>query len=280
MIKKLLFSCLLLFSFLFVESYAKSKTPISYHDKGEGPPLILIHAFPADLNLWKIQEEKLSKYFRIITLDLWGFGNSPELSQKLEMTDYADEVNQLMEQLHIKNAVIGGESMGGYVALALLENHPDKVAGLILSGTQSIPDTKEAKAKREILAQEILKNGSDAFIKQFLPKTLSKNAPKEMQEFLLTMFSKQKPKSIAQALIAISLRKDTTNILAKTNIPVLIIAGDEDAVIPNEQSKKMAAIAKNSRLVILQGGHLINLENSDEWNLAVKKMFYGEIYVH
>ena len=69
-----------------------------------------------------------SKIFRIITVDLWGFGqSSPTNGQAITMSDYASEVSQLMDYLNVKSAVIGGESMGGYVALAFLEKFPKKV---------------------------------------------------------------------------------------------------------------------------------------------------------
>src|SRR5580700_2498072 len=123
---------------------------ISYTDIGHGKPIILIHAFPTDRRLFELARNEIedifrdSKIFRIISVDLWGFGQSTATDgQAIHMSDYATEVNQLLDYLKINNAIIGGESMGGYIALAFLEKFPHKVEGLIVSGTQSIADTEE-----------------------------------------------------------------------------------------------------------------------------------------
>src|SRR3990167_242408 len=128
-----------------------------YTDNGSGTPLVLIHAFPTDQRLWKPQQEELKKHFRVITLDLYGFGNSSTTDgQAVTMTDYADEVHHLLQKLHVHKAIMGGESMGGYIALAFLKKYPDNVSGLILSNTQSIADSTEVKIKRETTAVDIL----------------------------------------------------------------------------------------------------------------------------
>lgn len=142
-------------------TYTADKKFISYTDMGKGEPLILIHAFPTDKRLWNPQQKVLKSYFRIITLDLWGFGqSSPVNSKAVTMIQYADEVKQLLDQLHIQKAIIGGESMGGYVALAFLEKYPNNVSGLVLSDTQSISDNKKTKIKRESAAQDVLAQSS------------------------------------------------------------------------------------------------------------------------
>ena len=111
---------------------ATPQQPISYTDVGSGTPIVLIHAFSADKQLWQPQVTSLKKSFRVITLDLWGFGGSGHVNgQAVTMSDYADEVKQLLDQLHIQHAILGGESMGGYVALSVLEKYPASVSGFI-----------------------------------------------------------------------------------------------------------------------------------------------------
>lgn len=248
---------------------------ISYTDSGKGMPLILIHAFPTDKNLWTPQRKELKKYFRIITLDLSGFGQSaPVDGQAITMTEYADEVNQLLEQLDIQKAIIGGESMGGYVALAFLEKYPNKIEGLILSDTQAIPDTPEAKTKRELSALDVLENGPSKFIESFMPKALSPSSSEDTKFFLRTMLEKQPAQSYSSALRGMALRNDTSQLLANTTLPILIISGEEDMVIDKQQSQNMHALAKNSSLVIIKNaGHLSSLEQPENWNNAVISRF-------
>ena len=107
------------------ESFYSHNRFISYTEVGEGLPLVLIHAFPTDKRLWTAQQEGLKKHFRVISLDLWGFGESSSVNGgAVSMQEYAEEVKELLKHLHIQKAIIGGESMGGYIALAFLEHYP------------------------------------------------------------------------------------------------------------------------------------------------------------
>ena len=244
---------------------------MSYSDVGEGEPLVLIHAFPTDERLWEPQRAGLKQHFRVITLDLFGFGKSaPVDGHAVTMIDYADGVKQLLDQLHIEKAIIGGESMGGYIALAFLEKYPDSVSGLILSDTQSIADTDATKAKREATAVDVLENGTDKFINGFKPKALSPLASEQTRLMLQNMLASQSPSAVASALRGMALRTDTSNVLANTQLPILIMTGDQDILISPEQSQNMHLLAKNSKLItITNAGHLSSLEQPEQWNQAV-----------
>jgi len=120
---KKLISILIFQVFLIPVTLAQPTKFISYQEKGNGTPLVLIHAFPTGKHLWDPQLNALSARFHVITLDLWGFGESASTDgDTVGMDKYADEVKQLLDQLHIQKAIIGGESMGGYVALEVLKN--------------------------------------------------------------------------------------------------------------------------------------------------------------
>lgn len=281
-IKVLLVFVLSLSYFYFNSSLAdkimtfKQNRYISYSELGQGKPIILIHAFPTDQQLWKPQQEKLKQYFRVITLDLWGFGHSEITDgQAVTMTEYAEEVKQLLDQLHIKKAIIAGESMGGYIALAFLEKYPNSVEGLVLSDTQSIADTPEIKSKREASAVNVLEHGTSELINGFMPKALTSKASNQTKIFLQNILTTQTPTAIASALRGMALREDTSNIIANTEIPMLIITGSEDTLISPQQSQHLHELAKNSKLTIIpDAGHLSSLEQPEAWNQAVIDMFY------
>lgn len=278
---KFILSCITLFYCLLASVMASSSLSISknksisYTDVGKGEPLVLIHAFPTDERLWDAQREGLKDHFRVITLDLWGFGKSSPVDGKaITMTEYAYEVKQLLDQLQIHQAIIGGESMGGYIALAFLEKYPDKVSGLVLSDTQSIADSEEAKAKREETAVSILQNGTAKVINDFILKALTAQASEKTREFLKGMLESQTPTALASALRGMSMRTDTSHLLSNTQLPILIITGDQDAVISPKQSESMHQLAANSKLVIIANtAHLPSLEKPAEWNQAVLDMF-------
>lgn len=256
----------------------KQKAPLFYTESGKGDTLVLVHAFPFDHHLWRPQQDELKNYFHVVMIDLWGFGYSGSLNDDgsaINMTDYADEVKQVLDELNIKKAIIGGESMGGYVALAFLKKYPDSVSGLILSDTQAVADNKDQQAARESAALDVLLNGSDNLIRNFLPKALSPHATLEDRLAVRRMMISQEPVSIASALRGMGQREDTSDVLAATDIPVLILSGDQDAVISLRQGEIMHKLAKNSHFYVLKNaGHLSNLEAPEAWNKAVVKMFY------
>lgn len=248
---------------------------ISYTDTGSGKALVLIHAFPTDQQLWNEQVKGLKKHFRVITLDLWGFGNSsPTDGKAITMSQYADEVNRLLDHLHIQHAIIGGESMGGYITLAFLSKYPQKVEGLILADTQSIPDNSDVRKKREVLAKEVLQDGTKNLINGLMPQALSPQASEKTKLFLKDIIQKQSATGMASALGGMSLRQDMSSVLAATSLPVLIITGEEDVLISPKQSEAMHALAKNSKLVVIKNaGHLSNLEQGENWNKAVIELY-------
>ncbi|KTC93964.1 alpha/beta fold hydrolase [Legionella cincinnatiensis] len=248
---------------------------ISYTEAGQGKPLVLIHAFPTDQRLWQPQLDGLKKHFHVITLDLWGFGQSSEVDGRaVSMSEYADEVKHLLDYLNIDKAIIAGESMGGYIALAFLQKYANQTAGLVLSNTQAIADSQETKATRESTALDVLENGIDNLRNGFMAKALSPNASEQTIAYLYHILTQQKPTAIASALRGMALREATSEVLATTTVPVLIITGEFDRVISPQQSVAMHALSKNSQLVILANArHLSNLEQPNLWNQSVIDKF-------
>jgi pimeloyl-ACP methyl ester carboxylesterase len=263
---------------LALATTAFANSPInkdSYTDNGQGKTIVLIHAFPADHHLWDMQIKTLSQKYRVITLDLKGFGQAtPTDGKTVSMREYAAQVKQLLDQLHVKTAVIGGESMGGYISLAFLKAYPDKTEGLILSNTQAKTDSAEENVADKKDAADILVNGTNRLVADFVPKALSSNASHEAKELVTDMFANQKATGVASALRGMATREDTTKTLAATSIPVLIISSNLDEVISPKESMKMSKIAKNSKLIMIKGaGHLTNIERPDVWNKAVENYF-------
>ncbi|STX28284.1 lipolytic protein [Legionella beliardensis] len=254
---------------------------IGYTDIGQGRPIVLIHAFPTDRRLWELATQDLedalqgSNGLRIISLDLWGFGQSSSANgQAITMVDYAREVNELLNHLQIQQAVIGGESMGGYITLAFLASFPEKVEGLILSNTQSIADSLEAKANREATAKDVLEHGTENLINGFMSKALSPTASEKTKLFLKHILERQDKMAIASALRGMALRPDTSDILTNSPIPILILSGEKDVLISPQQSENMHKLAKHSKLVLIpDAGHLASLEQPKQWMQAVVAMF-------
>lgn len=255
-------------------TFARADQIISYSEVGQGEPLVLIHAFPTDQRLWTPQQQMLKQFFRVITIDLSGFGKAEATDgSAVTMAAYARQVRQLLDQLHIEKAIIGGESMGGYISLAFLKRYPERVLGLVLSNTQAIADADPGK--RETVAKDVIENGPANLIRDFMPKALSAEASDQTRRFLQMIVEGQTRTGIASALRGIALREDTSSVLRNTTLPVLIMTVKQDAVISPQQSEQMHALAKNSKLVVIDhAGHLSSLEQPAQWNQAVVNMFY------
>src|SRR5215213_1528221 len=132
---------------------------MAYTDAGSGRPIVLIHGYPFNRSLWNEQVAALSNTYRVIAPDLRGFGESDSSPAPVTMNRMAQDVAQLMEHLEIPQAVVGGLSMGGYVALAFYKQFPSRVRALVLADTRAQADTEEAKQTRAHQAEKAMSEG-------------------------------------------------------------------------------------------------------------------------
>ena len=137
---------------------------------------MLLHAFPIGANLWEPQIQSIPAGWRLITPDLRGFGGSTELDSvsALSIADYAADVVDLLEELGITRAVIGGCSMGGYAALALYQSAPQLFDGLVLANTRAGADSPEARANRRSMLALVDREGPSGVAREMMPKLLGK----------------------------------------------------------------------------------------------------------
>ena len=172
-----------------------------------------------------------------------------------------------------ERAVVGGLSMGGYVAFALWRRHPDRVRALVLCDTRAGADTDAAREKRRALATTARTDGPGAVAAAQLPgqlgRTTRSSAPHLVDE-VEQMLRRASVAAITDALDAMMARPDSTDTLATITVPTLVIVGDEDVVTPVDEARTMAALIPSSRLVVVDGaGHLAPLEQPVTVNAAI-----------
>ncbi|MEO5954115.1 MAG: alpha/beta fold hydrolase [Nitrospiraceae bacterium] len=119
---------------------------MAYSDQGTGFSIVFLHAFPLNRTMWAAQEKALFSQFRIITIDLRGHGESDAPLWHYTLEQSADDVNALMDQLAIQQALFVGLSMGGYTLFAFYRKYAARVKGLILADTKSQADMAEGEA--------------------------------------------------------------------------------------------------------------------------------------
>jgi pimeloyl-ACP methyl ester carboxylesterase len=256
------------------------RTTLAYDDNGSGQPLLLIHGFPLNRTMWRSQVAALTKAgSRVITPDLRGFGESRMTAAAVNMSSYADDIIALMDQLDLPQAVVGGMSMGGYVLLNLLERYPERVSAAIFIVTRAGADDEAGKAKRTALAAATDAEGMKPLLEVFrnilfAPDTLA--AHPELVTEVSGWISATDPRGAAAGLIAMRERKDYLPGLGAIRQPALVIGAEQDQTIPSEQSRLLAAGIADARLSVLPGGgHLVNLEQPDEFNAVLKEFLAG-----
>lgn len=256
---------------------------VSYTDEGpdNAPVIILIHGFPFNKSMWNKQVEILIENYRVIAYDVRGHGNSTAGTADFSIELFVDDLLGLMDALKIDRAMLCGLSMGGYIALNAVENFPKRFGSLILCDTNCIADTPEAKVKRMISIENIEKYGVEYFANEslknlFAPESFVTN--KEKIDVVKEMIMETSVQSLSSTLIALSKRKETCTRLAGIRIPVLIMVGKEDKITPPEAALQMQKNIKRSILNIIEhAGHLINIENSYDFNVQLSK-FISSVY--
>ena len=248
---------------------------LAYDDVGVGPAVVLIHGYPFNRSMWNEQTEALTSRFRVVTPDLRGLGESDTSEGPATMDRMAQDVAALMDQLRIDQAVIGGLSMGGYVALAFVKQFPARVKALVLADTRAQADTEEGKQTRSQQADKALAEGmagiADAMLPKLLtPETVSKRP--EVVKRVRDMMLKTKPQGAASALLGMAEREDHSDFISTIRVPTMILVGREDAITPVADSEKMKSQIATSHLVVIDNaGHVSNLEQTERFNFALLK---------
>jgi len=248
---------------------------VHYLEAGTGgTPLVLLHAFPLHAGMWAPQLACLSSSRWVITPDLRGFGASdaPEGVTLYTMAAYADELAGLLDGLGIDRVVLGGLSMGGYVASAFLRQYAERITGLVLADTRAAADTAEIVERRTDQQDEVALTGIGALTEVLLPGLLCEHTLAyrlELVEQVRRMMVNPAAGYIG-ALEAMKHRPDATCELAAITVPTLVVVGEDDALAPPAVARAMHESVRGSRLAVLpRAGHLSNLEAPEEFNAAV-----------
>lgn len=251
---------------------------MAYEDNGSGTPLILVHGYPLNRTLWSAQVERLSGIARVIAPDLRGHGESENPPGNFSMQLLAKDIWELIQNLDIKEPVVlCGLSMGGYICFEFYRNHPEMVKGMILTATRATADSAEAKAKRDEAAELAQDQGSMGIAATMLPKMMAPatyQARPNLVEKVRKMMENISTQTIVGDLLAMKNREDSSSLLDKIDLPVLILHGMDDQIIPMSEVNTMKNRIKTSTLVLIpEAGHLLNLEQPDLFNQAVMDFF-------
>ncbi|MDB5101105.1 MAG: catD [Cyanobacteria bacterium RYN_339] len=246
---------------------------LAYRAKGHGPTLVLLHAFPFNQDMWEPQLEGLSDVAHVITLDLPGFGASQTTDGDFSLDTMAEIVHDFVRHLGHERVVLGGLSMGGYIALAYARKYPAHLQGLILADTRANADTPEARKRRLEQIQEINQFGllglSESMPHKVLTPATAVKRPALLKE-LGGHIAASNVMAVTGALEAMANRPDAMDVLPGIHVPTLVIVGEGDELTPPTAAQEMVDHLPNGKLVSLPGaGHMSNLEAPEAFNQAV-----------
>lgn len=238
-----------------------------------GNVLVWLHAFPVSAEQWRPQLEAPPPGWRVIAPDLPGFGGSADHHGTPSIDDFARTVDRLLESLDIDRAVVGGLSMGGYSALAWLRVAPARIRALVLADTRAAADSDQARAGRAKLLTVLEREGAAGVAEDMMPKLLGETTRRERPAIVAqvrSLVEGNTPEGLRRGILRLRDRPDSSAVLGAAEVPVLVLIGDEDTVVPVAEAEQLAASVRRGTFGVIPGaGHLSNLENPDAFGTAV-----------
>lgn len=257
-----------------IKHHRFKEADIRYSDKGKGRVVVLLHGFLESLEIWKGLTEKLTKRFRVISIDLPGHGGTECIGYVHSMELMAECVKSVMDKLRLRKYVIVGHSMGGYVSLAFADKFPDNVKGLCLFHSTALADTPEKKEGRERAIKAVKANHSK-FINELVTNLFAEENRKIMKDEIKevkAIASKTKKQSIIAALEGMKERPNRELILKFAPYPVLFIIGKKDNVIPWSTMKEQVYLVQDHTVLNLEhAGHMGFYEAKETTEKALYK---------
>jgi pimeloyl-ACP methyl ester carboxylesterase len=240
---------------------------IFYEVLGEGPPLVLLHAFPVNHELWLPVAGRLAARYRVVLPDLRGHGESGVGEGPATMEKHAADLLRVCDAAGVRTAIFGGVSIGGYVLFEFWRRWRERVAGLILADTRAPADTPPVRAARLQAAEEVERQGPQSYLEGLLPKllgsTTQSNRPGLVRE-VQRMAARMTVAGIAAVLRGMAGRPDSVAALRTIDKPALLLFGGEDTASPMAEGELMQREIAHSRLLrVPQAGHFAVLEQPE-----------------
>jgi len=254
---------------------------------GTGLPVVLLHGFCEDLSLWENLTENLKLHYKVISIDLPGFGKSDPIDGDFTIENVASILHDtITNELQIDKYIVIGHSLGGYVSLALADMYPRSILALGLINSTSFADSEEKKAIRNKTVEFINKHGVAKFLEGFVSNLFTpsnqKVLSKEMNK-VLNMGINLPNNTVTRYMKAMRDRPDRSFLLKQSN-HFLFIGGREDQHVSFSDIEKQLSLLKipKNGLIFDKVGHMSMFEATNalqnainSFLLSVKKMENG-----
>jgi 3-oxoadipate enol-lactonase len=239
---------------------------LAYVESGKGETIVLLHGFCGDSSYWERMIPTLSKEHHVLSIDLRGHGQSTLPDGSFSIDDMAADIAAFLEKKINKKVFLFGHSLGGYITLAFAERYDEKLKAFGLIHSTAFPDSEDAKKGRDDARKKIENEGTIDFINKLVPKLFSDSfisGNPEVVQSTKEIGYKTNPEGAKETLIAMKDRKDRNHILSKSSVPILLVAGKEDKVIPPE---KVFSVEGNqvTKALMEMSGHMSMFEETEQ----------------
>lgn len=254
---------------------------VHIQSEGQGKPIILIHGFCENNHLWDEIAPTLAQKHCIMRAEMPGFGTSALDGEvgRVSLEIMAERLYFTLTEEGIHKCTLIGHSMGGYLTLAFAEKYPEMLDGFGLFHSTAYADSDEKKENRLKQAGFVRNNGTEAFVKTLVPSLFAASQDRKVLiENALERTTKSDPESIINALHAMRNRPERLAVLKNAQVPVLMVAGEEDTLIPAEKISYQSSLPARSQFSLLtKSGHMGMVEDPDEAIKAIET-FMGLVY--
>lgn len=230
--------------------------------------VVLLAGFPLAREIWEETAQSIAATHRVLRPDLRGMGASSVVDGPYLMESLAGDVAAVLDAAGTESATIVGHSAGGYVALAFARMYAERVDRLALVCSRLAADSPDLARSREALALTLERDGRiDAVVDSYVPRLLSRVTMQrrpEIAQRVRAIAERTDPRGAAALLRGMAMRGGSEDIAPDLRMPVLVIAGAEDTIVPLDEARGMAAAFPNAALAIAErSGHLPMLEEPD-----------------
>lgn len=252
---------------------------IFYQALGSGPPVLLLHPFPANHEFWGPIVPALVTRYRVILPDLRGHGESGIGEGPATMAAHTSDLIRILDAEKIDVASLVGVSIGGYALFEFWRRHRQRASAMLLWNTKAQGDTAEAKGARLQAAHDVLEQGAEPFFESMIPKLIGKttrDTRPDLVEGALGMMRKMSPEDVAMVQRGMAERPDSIATLKTINVPTLIVTGDEDILTGVAEAELMRGNISGAQMkVIPKAGHYSAWERSEESGKILRQFLDG-----
>jgi pimeloyl-ACP methyl ester carboxylesterase len=256
---------------------------VHYRDEGKGFPIVLLHGAASSLQTWDVWVKDLSKDYRVIRLDLPGYGlTGPNAGKDYSMHWYVNFLDTFLDKINVKNCYLAGNSLGGHIAGEFAFEHKYSVKKLILIDSGGYPLEERGilavKMARTPLLRPIVRYATPRFFVAMNLRQVYGPKEKISDEIIDTYYELLRREGNRETFIDVCNRKpeDSSSHIRAITIPALILWGSRDSTIPARHAELFHRDMPNSKVIVYDGAGHVPHEEIPEKTVSDVRTFLSE----